>query len=190
MTRRAECICSGPEQRVEYETATVKEQRKADVKTPVSRATDRCCQEKHWGLLIPPKSASGAMETRKKQMAAKRKAKRRKPKVDSADGVRVGEEPVPGLRLRCICRGHQGTIGRIAWSPCGRFIASPSTDQTIRIWDANNGKCLKVLNGHTAEVITAAWSPDGLSIASASRDTTVRGEKRRKGGQEEHILDV
>ena len=71
--------------------------------------------------------------------------------VDSADGVRsskkpqreepkdfmeIGKEVVPGMRLRCICRGHTGTIGRIAWSPCGRFIDSPSTDKTIRIWDA------------------------------------------------------
>lgn len=63
-------------------------------------------------------------------------------KVNSADGVRVGKEPVPGMRLRSICHGHEGTIGRIAWSPCGRFIASPSSDKTIRIWDANDGKCL------------------------------------------------
>ena len=56
--------------------------------------------------------------------------------IDEADGVKVGEEPVPGMRLRCICRGHTGIIGRIAWSPCGRFIASPSKDMTIRIWDA------------------------------------------------------
>jgi hypothetical protein len=32
-----------------------------------------------------------------------------KNKVDEADGVRVGEEPVPGMRLRCICRGHSRT---------------------------------------------------------------------------------
>jgi hypothetical protein len=63
------------------------------------------------------------------------------PTMDEADGVRVGDEPVPGMRLRCICRGHQGTIGRIAqWvvpAPCGRFIASPTQYKTIRIWDAN-----------------------------------------------------
>jgi hypothetical protein len=34
--------------------------------------------------------------------------------------MEVGKEVVPGMRLRCICRGHTGTIGRIAWSPCGR----------------------------------------------------------------------
>ncbi len=54
----------------------------------------------------------------------------RRADVDSADGVRsskktprdepagdfmeVGKEVVPGMRLRCICRGHEGTIGRIA----------------------------------------------------------------------------
>jgi hypothetical protein len=68
--------------------------------------------------------------------------------LDSADGVRsskatqrgepagdfmeVGKEVVPGMRLRCICRGHQGTIGRIAWSPCGRFIALFFTRVSMR----------------------------------------------------------
>ena len=36
------------------------------------------------------------------------------PVMDEADGVKVDEEPVPGVRLRCICRGHIGTIGRVA----------------------------------------------------------------------------
>jgi WD40 repeat protein len=73
---------------------------------------------------------------------AKRK---RRGNVDSADGVPVGEEVrefmevgqevVPGMRMRCMCRGHTGTIGRIAWSPCRRFIASPSEDKTSRTWD-------------------------------------------------------
>ena len=44
----------------------------------------------------------------------------------TGDFMEVGKEVVPGMRLRCVCRGHTGPIGRIAWSPCGRFIASPS----------------------------------------------------------------
>ena len=86
-------------------------------------------------------------KTTRTTAAKKTVPRKRAPKVDSADGVRVGEQPVPGMRLRCICRGHQGTIGRIAWSPCGRFIASPSQDKTIRIWDANDGTCREIQPG-------------------------------------------
>ena len=93
-----------------------------------------------------------------KKKAAKKKTSKRSltPKVDSAgldsadaersskatprgepagDFMEVGKDVVSGMRLRCICRGHQGTI---AWSACGRFIASPSEDKTIRIWDVND----------------------------------------------------
>ena len=88
------------------------------------------------------------------------------PAMDNADGVRVGEKPVPGMRLLCICRGHTGTIGRIAWSPRGRFIASPSEDKTIRIWDANNGECLAVFKGHNGGVKCVSWSPNNNWIVS------------------------
>lgn len=66
---------------------------------------------------------------------------------EPADGVSVGESPIPGLTLRRILRGHTGTINRIAWSPDGRFLASPSKDKTIRIWDVTSGKCTAVLRG-------------------------------------------
>ena len=96
------------------------------------------------------------------------------PKLDEADGVRVGEEPLPGMRLRCICRGHRGTIGRIAWSPCGKYIASPSTDKTIRIWETETGTELQVLRGHTQRVVAVVWSPDGSHLASASDEHRIR----------------
>ena len=92
----------------------------------------------------------------------------------AGDFMEVGKEVVPGMRLRCICRGHQGTIGRIAWSPCGRFIASPSSDKTIRIWDANDGRCLAVLEGHKGAVHCVAWSDSGDRIATGGVDGTVR----------------
>jgi WD40 repeat protein len=45
-----------------------------------------------------------------------------------------------GVKLVRTLRGHTGTIGRIAWSPDGRTLASPSHDKTIRIWDVETGE--------------------------------------------------
>lgn len=83
-------------------------------------------------------------------------------------------EPPTGFTLRHTLRGHQGMIGRIAWSPDGQWLASPSHDQTIRIWNTQTGTLIHTLQGHTAPVICVAWSPDGKMLASGSRDTTIR----------------
>lgn len=89
------------------------------------------------------------------------------------DGVRVGESPVQGLTLKRILHGHAGTINRIAWSPDGRFLASPSWDKTIRVWDVASGECVIVLEGHKEVVWSVEWSPDGRRLASGSGDNTI-----------------
>ncbi len=86
--------------------------------------------------------------------------------------VKIGGSPVPGLTLRHVLRGHTSTINRIAWSPDGAYLASPSSDKTIRIWAASTGECVAVLNQHTAKVIGVAWSPDGRELVSGSADHT------------------
>nr|VFJ64357.1 MAG: WD domain-containing protein, G-beta repeat-containing protein [Candidatus Kentron sp. FM]VFJ64831.1 MAG: WD domain-containing protein, G-beta repeat-containing protein [Candidatus Kentron sp. FM]VFK15321.1 MAG: WD domain-containing protein, G-beta repeat-containing protein [Candidatus Kentron sp. FM] len=77
------------------------------------------------------------------------------------ESTEIGQEVMPGMRLRAICRGHTSRIGRIAWSPCSRFIASPSRDETIRVWDVESGECLAVLRGHNDLVLCVAWSAHG-----------------------------
>lgn len=89
------------------------------------------------------------------------------------DFLEIGGSPVPGLTLRHVLRGHTGWIGRIAWSPDGSYLASPSKDKTIRIWDARSGACVHTLEGHNYVVINVAWSPDGKHLASASDDETI-----------------
>lgn len=51
-----------------------------------------------------------------------------------------GWQPVPGVTLRLTLRGHSNWIGRIAWSPDGKWLASPSKVDTTRIWDAVTGR--------------------------------------------------
>jgi small GTP-binding protein len=90
------------------------------------------------------------------------------------DFLEIGGSPVPGLTLRHVLRGHTDTINRIAWSPDGSYLASPSSDKTIRMWDARNGACVHTLQaGHTEGANSVAWSPDGRRLAS-SGDTTIR----------------
>ena len=86
----------------------------------------------------------------------------------------IGGSPVPGLTLRHVLRGHTGNIFRIAWSPDGAYLASPSADKTIRIWDAASGVWVRTLEGHTDRVVSVAWSPDSQRLASASYDMTIR----------------
>jgi small GTP-binding protein len=115
----------------------------------------------------------------------KRKAKRPKPIPTSTFSLEeeephvptfteIGGSPVPGLTLRQVLRGHKEYINRIAWSPDGSYLASPSSDRTIRIWDARNGMCVRTLQGHNSVVYSVAWSPDGQRLASASEDKTIR----------------
>ena len=51
-----------------------------------------------------------------------------------------GAKEIPrGFKLRHTLRGHEGAIFRIAWSADGRFLASPSVDNTVKLWDAATG---------------------------------------------------
>jgi WD40 repeat protein len=62
----------------------------------------------------------------------------------------------------------------VAFSPDGSSLASGSADNTIKIWDLNNGTGTKTLSGHGASVWSVAFSPDGRSLASGSDDKTIK----------------
>ena len=56
---------------------------------------------------------------------------------------------------------HTGMIGRIAWSPEGRTLATASYDKTIRLWNAESGECVRTLEGHRHHVNSVAFHRSG-----------------------------
>ena len=70
--------------------------------------------------------------------------------------------------------GHDRPISGVAFGPQRRLVISSSADKTIRTWDLETRRPVRVFSGHESNVYTARISPDEKLIASGSRDGTVR----------------
>ena len=65
------------------------------------------------------------------------------------------------------------SITALAFSPDGNLLVSGAKDNTVVVWDAQNGSLLKVLHGHTGAINSLAFSPDGKLLYSNAMDGTV-----------------
>jgi WD40 repeat protein len=75
-------------------------------------------------------------------------------------------------RAICQLRGHTAAVYSFAFSPNSQLLVSGSFDSTLRLWDANAGSVIFVLNADAryAEVVEpVSWSPDGELVAFAVR---------------------
>ncbi len=73
-----------------------------------------------------------------------------------------------------VLEGHKNSVESACFSPDGRLALSGSTDETIRLWDLQTGKCLRTLEGHEGFVNSVCFSPDGRLALSGSWDKTLR----------------
>ena len=70
--------------------------------------------------------------------------------------------------------GHRGIVWDIDWSADGRCFASAGDDQTIRVWDAEDLRELRILRGHDDGVYTVAFSGDSRWLASGGEGGTIK----------------
>lgn len=74
-------------------------------------------------------------------------------------------------------------VRSISISPDGKFLAAGGHDMTLRVWDMETCKLMKVISlkfvgsedkWRPSDVMAVAFSPDGKHLAAGSRDRTVR----------------
>jgi len=85
--------------------------------------------------------------------------------------------------LRNTLRGHRSNVKCVEFvGEEGTQILSGSSDNTLRVWDVEDGRCIRVLGdgelgsggGHTSRIWDVTSSTSGDLIASASGDSTVK----------------
>ena len=62
--------------------------------------------------------------------------------------------------------GHQLFVESLAWHPSKHYLLSASSDGTVRVWDADTQKPLRLLLGHGASIYAATWRRDGHQVIS------------------------
>lgn len=65
-----------------------------------------------------------------------------------------------------VTAGHVASIGAVAFHPGGKFIATGSHDQSIKLWDKTLRQEFRTLYGHKAHLVKLAFSPQGKYLAS------------------------
>jgi WD40 repeat protein len=72
-----------------------------------------------------------------------------------------------------VLQGHRKGVFGCAFVHEGRSLVSGSEDGTLRLWDVENGQCLRIVQGHTHSVYDIDWSPDGAYLVSGGSDALV-----------------
>ncbi|XP_071920810.1 transcription initiation factor TFIID subunit 5 isoform X4 [Coffea arabica] len=81
------------------------------------------------------------------------------------------------LNTNLVCyKGHNYPVWDVQclqWHVNCNYIATGSSDKTVRLWDVQSGECVRIFIGHRSMILSLAMSPDGRYMASGDEDGTV-----------------
>lgn len=69
---------------------------------------------------------------------------------------------------------HDEAVQAVAFLPDGRRVVSGSSDGTLRVWNAENGECLRTIQGANLGAFAVSVSPDGSKAAAGCKDGVLR----------------
>lgn len=69
--------------------------------------------------------------------------------------------------------GHQSDVDVVSWHPNSHYIATGSSDRTVRLWDVGTGSCVRIMTAQTSGPTSLAFSPDGKQLAAGTEDGSV-----------------
>lgn len=69
---------------------------------------------------------------------------------------------------------HQGGVYAVAFNPQTNALASGGSDHLVKIWDVDEGTCLRTVYGHQNQIFALSFSPDGNALACVSLNQMVK----------------
>ncbi len=93
------------------------------------------------------------------------------------------ESPKP---LRTV-DAHNGWIRALAVSPDGQLIATAGNDNLVKLWNAENGECVRELAGHESHVYNVAFHPQGTDLVSCDLKGVVKHWTVADGAEQREV---
>jgi WD40 repeat protein len=92
---------------------------------------------------------------------------------------------LPALEPICTLNGHSSSVNNVSFSGDDAFIASASSDRTLRVWSASGCTQTTALRGHQGDVLCVYFSQSdtGHYIVTGSTDRTVKIWDWRSGAE-------
>jgi len=72
-----------------------------------------------------------------------------------------------------VLAGHATHVSYLSFSPDDTLLLSCSEDSTLRLWNTEDGQCVRVLKHHVEPVTACDWLPDGKAFVSGGTDKNV-----------------